>query len=104
MSITSLIELTVTEEELLLDDELSMEALELLAAMSLQSPNGQMLGKRALSALARQLGRSIEQLTSLLDELADREYIRQIPLPETKPAVKTEPRRWTVKLAPTESE
>lgn len=104
MSITSLIELSVTEDELLLDDDLSMEALELLAAMSLQSPNGSMLGKRAMSALAIQLGRTIEQLAPLLEELADREYIRHTHLPSIKPVARAEPRRWAVKTAPTESD
>lgn len=83
------IEFTVVAEHLFVDDELSMEGLELLAALVSQSDNG----KLDISKARRESSHGTRQFDDLLDELVEQGYIRY-HLPTER---RSEKRQWMVR-------
>lgn len=86
------IEFTVVAEHLFVDDEISMEGLELLAMLVSQSDSGKLDQKGILEA-RRGSSHGVSQFDELLDELVEQGYIRY-HLPTERQSDK---RQWMVR-------
>lgn len=87
-----MIEFTVVAEKLFVDDELSMDGLELLAGLVARANNGPM----SLSALIKIRNESTwdnDTFSDLLEELIEHGYIRYL-LPTER---RSEQRQWMVR-------
>ncbi len=86
------IEFTVVAEHLFVDDELSMEGLELLATLVRLADDGKM-DQRGISKARRECSQGACQFDELLDELVEQGYIRY-HLPTER---RSEKRQWMVR-------
>lgn len=86
------IEFTVVAEHLFVDDELSMEGLELLATLVSRSQSG-VLDQQSVSKARQDNPYGVSQFDELLDELVEQGYIRY-HLPTER---RSEKRNWMIR-------
>lgn len=91
------IEFTVVAEDLFVDDDLSIEGLELLATLVRQADNG-MMNQRSIAKARQESSQGASHFDELLDELVEHGYIRY-HLPTER---RSEKRQWIVR--PTDNE